>query len=434
MTLATSTVDPGGIGSAATAATADIDASEPSMASRTFMESLLQAHLPSDGRFRDVPDAMSSRDTWPADERARRWDHVVMSATSAGVDLVGASAHARSAQEVAADVAVDPALGLSPDGVLDRRGRSGPNELEEVERPSVWAMVWDAVTEPFVILLFVAGVLAVLLGEARDGALVLIGLLPIVGADVATTYRSEKAMESLRAAAAPVARVRREGITDDIAATELVPGDIVLLRGGEIVPADLRLTVADRLLVDRSALTGESVPELASTEPDPVDAPVAERRSIAYAGTAVVAGRGEGIVIAIGSATEFGRIARGLADTERRRSPLQRELDRLVRILLVVAIGLIVITMGAGFLRGNPLGANVLAGISAAIAAIPEEPPVLLAVILGLGAYRLLRRGVLVRRLSAEETLGAVDLIVTDKTGTLTANRLAVRNVLGPDD
>jgi Ca2+-transporting ATPase len=160
---------------------------------------------------------------------------------------------------------------------------------------------------------------------------------------------------------------------------------------------------------------------------------VTDRRAIAYSGTAVVAGRAEGLVVAIGGATEFGRIARGLADTERRRSPLQRELDRLVRILLVVAVGLIVITVGLGFARGNPLGANLLAGVSAAIAAIPEEPPVLLAVILGLGAYRLLRRGVLVRRLSAEETLGAVDLIITDKTGTLTENRLAVREILTPD-
>ena len=159
---------------------------------------------------------------------------------------------------------------------------------------------------------------------------------------------------------------------------------------------------------------------------------MADRRSIAFAGTAVVGGRGEGIVVATGVATELGRIARGLAQTERRRSPLQRELDRLVRILLVVAGGLIVITVGLGFLRGNPAGANLLAGISAAIAAIPEEPPVLLAVILGLGSYRLLRRGVLVRRLSAEETLGAVDLIITDKTGTLTENRLALREVLTP--
>ena len=355
-----------------------------------------------------------------------------MSATTGAVDQ-STTAYARTASDVAAALGVDPARGLPPQLVAERREEFGLNELQEVERPSVWAMVWEAVTEPFVILLFVAGALAVLLGEVRDGALVLVGLLPIVGADVATTYRSEKAMESLRAAAAPVARVRRDGATDDVVAAELVPGDVVLLRGGEIVPADLRLTVADGLLVDRSALTGESVPELSSTEVDPADAAVADRRSIAFAGTAVVAGRGEGVVIATGSTTEFGRIARGLADTERRRSPLQRELDRLVRILLVVAIGLIVITVGAGFLRGNPLGANVLAGISAAIAAIPEEPPVLLAVILGLGAYRLLRRGVLVRRLSAEETLGAVDLIVTDKTGTLTANRLAVRDVLGPD-
>ena len=142
-------------------------------------------------------------------------------------------------------------------------------------------------------------------------------------------------------------------------------------------------------------------------------------------------------MVATGGATELGRISQGLARTERRRSPLQRELDRLVRILLVVAGGLIVITVGLGFMRGNPAGANLLAGISAAIAAIPEEPPVLLAVILGLGSYRLLRRGVLVRRLSAEETLGAVDLIITDKTGTLTENRLALRDVLsrsGPLD
>ena len=150
---------------------------------------------------------------------------------------------------------------------------------------------------------------------------------------------------------------------------------------------------------------------------------------MAHAGTSIVGGRGEGIVVAIGSATELGRIAGSLAGEERRRSPLQRELDRLVRILLVVAIGLIVFVTLSGVVRGRTLGENLLAGISAAIAAIPEEPPVLLAVILGLGAYRLLRRGVLVRRLNAEETLGAVDLIVTDKTGTLTRNRLEIASI-----
>jgi Ca2+-transporting ATPase len=152
-----------------------------------------------------------------------------------------------------------------------------------------------------------------------------------------------------------------------------------------------------------------------------------------YAGTSVVGGRGAAIVVATGPATELGRIAGSLTSDPRNRSPLQRELDRLVRILLVVAIVLIVITVGLGFLRGQPAGANLLAGISAAIAAIPEEPPVLLAVVLGLGAYRLMRKKVLVRRLAAQEALGAVDLIVTDKTGTLTRNVLVVEELLRPD-
>ena len=191
------------------------------------------------------------------------------------------------------------------------------------------------------------------------------------------------------------------------------------------------------MTIDRSVLTGESLPEEASVAPDVGEAALADRRSIAYAGTNVVLGRGEGIVVATGPQSELGRIAGVLGPVDRGRSPLQRELDRLIRILLVVAIGLIVVTMGLGLIRGASLGAAVLAGISAAIAAIPEEPPVLLAVILGLGAYRLLRRGVLVRRLNAQETLGAVDLIVTDKTGTLTENRLALEAILtlsGPVD
>jgi Ca2+-transporting ATPase len=154
---------------------------------------------------------------------------------------------------------------------------------------------------------------------------------------------------------------------------------------------------------------------------------------VAYGGTSVVGGRGEGVVFATGLRTEFGRISQALAGRERRRSPMQREMDRLVRILFVVAIGLITIVVGLGFLRGQEAGKNVLAGISAAIAAIPEEPPALVAVVLGLGAYRLMRMKVLVRRLSAQETLGSVDLIVTDKTGTLTENKLSLTAIRTPD-
>jgi P-type Ca2+ transporter type 2C len=339
------------------------------------------------------------------------------------------SAHTLDPLAVAAGLGVDPALGLSEADARRRAGAAGPNALEASSREPLWRMLLGAATEPFVVLLAVAGGLAIVVGEARDGLLVLLGLLPIVGADVVTEYRGERALEALREASAPVARVRRDGAVLTVPASEIVPGDIVLLQAGDVVPADLRIMRSDGLLVDRSVLTGESIPEEGRVAHDPEDAALTDRRSMAYSGTSVVGGRGEGIVVATGRATEFGQIAGGLTSRERRRSPLQRELDRLVRILLFVAIGLIVVTSGLGFLRGHSLGENVLAGISSAIAAIPEEPPVLFAVILGLGAYRLLKRGVLVRRLNAEETLGAVDLIVTDKTGTLTENRLAVSSV-----
>jgi Ca2+-transporting ATPase len=340
---------------------------------------------------------------------------------------------AQTPEQVASALGVDPTRGLDEGEVESRRARSGANELQRASRTSVLHLVVDAATEPFVVLLLAAGVGAVLLGEVRDGLLILAGLMPIVAADVITEYRGDRALDALRDATAPRASVRRAGTVQDIPAAELVAGDVVLLRIGDVVPADLRLSRVERLVLDSSVLTGESLPEPAGTAAVAPGTPLADRRSMAYSGTSVVSGRGEGIVVATGAETEVGRIAGGLTGRERRRSPLQRELDRLVRILLVVAVGLIAITSGLGFIRGNSLGANLLAGISAAIAAIPEEPPVLLAVILGLGAYRLLRRGVLVRRLNAEEVLGAVDLIVTDKTGTLTRNRLDVSSVADLD-
>jgi Ca2+-transporting ATPase len=339
--------------------------------------------------------------------------------------------------ELAQRLGVDPTLGLGAAEAARRLAAYGPNELEPPRRISILASVVDAATEPFVVLLALAGVLAVFLGEVRDGLLILVGLVPIVGADVVTEYRAERALQELQAAAAPRADLRRDGVPLEVPARELVPGDVVLLRVGDVVPADLRILRSDAMTIDRSVLTGESLPEEASAAPDAKEAALADRRSIAYAGTSVVLGTGEGVVVATGPNSELGRIAGVLGPVDRGRSPLQHELDRLIRILLVVAIGLIVATMGLGLIRGASLGAAVLAGISAAIAAIPEEPPVLLAVILGLGAYRLLRRGVLVRRLNAQETLGAVDLIVTDKTGTLTENRLALEAILtlaGPVD
>ena len=264
-----------------------------------------------------------------------------------------ATAHAFPGEQVERALEVDRATGLDADEVRRRAEVSGPNALEPARRTSLPSMVRDAATEPFVVLLLVAGVLAVVLGEVRDGLLILAGLIPIVAADVVTEYRGDRALEALRDASAPRARVRRAGEAVDVDAVELVPGDIVLLRSGDVVPADLRILRADRLLVDRSALTGESMPDAARVEPDVPEATLADRHAIAYAATCVVGGRGEGVVVAIGAASQVGRIAGGLRDRGRRRSPLQLELDRLVRILLTVAIGLILIVTG---LAGGPEG------------------------------------------------------------------------------
>jgi Ca2+-transporting ATPase len=340
--------------------------------------------------------------------------------------------HAMAPLQVAARLRVDPELGLSQGEALRRLAEAGPNELAPPHRPSMLGMIWATATEPFILMLLAAGALAVVLGEVRDGVLILVALLPIIGADVVTGYRAERALEALRAASAPTARVRRDGRPAEIPARDVVAGDVLLLSNGDVAAADARVVKAHGALVDRSILTGESVPEPTTSSPDPADARLADRRSMAYAGTCVVGGSAEAVVVAIGPATEVGRISGALGSVKRRQSPVQAELDRLVRILFIAALGLVAITVDLGFARGNPAGQNLLAGIAAAIAAIPEEPPVLLAVILGLGAHRLLRRGVLVRRLNAQETLGAVDLILTDKTGTLTLNRLEVVAVLTP--
>jgi Ca2+-transporting ATPase len=346
---------------------------------------------------------------------------------------VEAAPHARPATEVAKGLGVEPEHGLSHTEAARRLVEGGPNELASPERPSLPGMVWEAATEPFILMLLAAGVLAVLLGEVRDGVLILAALVPIVGADVVTEYRGERALEALRAASAPRARVRRNGQPIEIHAREVVVGDVLLLSSGDVVAADARILKTHGALADRSVLTGESLPEPVTTASDQPESALAERRSMVYAGTSIVGGSAEAIVVATGRDTEVGRISGTLRRAKRRPSPIQSELDRLVRILLVAALILVAITVGLGFLRGNPPGQNLLAGIAAAIAAIPEEPPVLLAVILGLGAYRLLQRDVLVRRLNAQETLGAVDLILTDKTGTLTRNRLEVSAVLTPE-
>jgi len=204
--------------------------------------------------------------------------------------LVGATLpeHSRAASAIAAELRVDPDVGLSTAEAALRLAQEGPNELEAVPPPSLRRALWEALREAFVLMLIGAGALAILLGEVRDGILILIGVVPIVGANVATTYRAERALEVLRNANAPRARVRRDGTPGTIPARDVVVGDVVLLVAGDIVPADVRILASHALLLDRSVLTGESLPEPAGTAPDPESAPLAERHAMAFSGTSVV--------------------------------------------------------------------------------------------------------------------------------------------------
>src|SRR5450759_479306 len=224
------------------------------------------------------------------------------SAASSAVSFsdVADGAAQQTSEAVLQRLGTDRTLGLTLEQTSSRLAEFGPNELESVRKTSLLRLFWNGAREPFVVLLFVAGCLAIALNEVRDGLLVLIILAPIVGAGVVTEYRGEKALEALREAAAPSARVRRAGRVEDVPTQGLVPGDLVLLRTGDVVPADLRLLLAEALAFDRSVLTGESLPGQASTDPDPEGAALADCHAIAYGGTAVVGGRGEGVVVATG--------------------------------------------------------------------------------------------------------------------------------------
>ena len=229
------------------------------------------------------------------------------------------------------------------------------------------------------------------------------------------------------------AQVRRGGTEKTVPAEELVPGDVIRLQGGDVIPADLRLLEVDRLEVDESALTGESVPVAKAPAPVAADTPLAERTCMAYKGTAVTEGRGTGLVVSTGMDTELGAISAMVEAAEQGETPLEQKLDRLGRRLVWLTVGVAAAVAGAGLLAGRDLFLMIETGIALAVAAIPEGLPIVATVALAHGMWIMLRRNAYVRRLSAVETLGATTLICTDKTGTLTENRMTVHRLLLAD-
>jgi Ca2+-transporting ATPase len=317
--------------------------------------------------------------------------------------------------------------GLSTSEARRRLAESGPNELIERGVKSIWAITWEQLTAIMVVILIIAAIISILLGEYKDSVAILVIVLLNTILGVSQEYRAEKAMAALKKMAVPSVKVRRDKRVYEISARDLVPGDIVLLEAGGFVPADTRVLESANLRVQEAALTGESEPVAKHAETlDNEHLPVGDRRNMAYMGTVITYGRGEAVVTETGMHTELGRIAEMIQTVEREPTPLQRRLEQLARGLAVGAIAIVGVVFVLGLLRGEDIKVMFLTAIGMAVAAVPEGLPAVVTIALALGAQRMLKRRALIRKLPAVETLGSVTVICSDKTGTLTENRMTV--------
>jgi Ca2+-transporting ATPase len=301
----------------------------------------------------------------------------------------------------------------------DSRGRAVAEELAE------------SLTEPLMLLLIAVAVLSAIFGELRDAIAIFVVIVIIGAVEAIAEVRAKRALRSLRDLSAPNALVRRAGAAAAVPVDALVIGDVLLVEAGSLVAADARVVEADGLAADESRLTGEPVSAAKGREPVAADAPLAERSSLLHAGTAVVAGAGEAVVVALGDDTEIGRLGRLVAESREPPTPLQRAMAELARYALIVALAACVLVPLVGVLRGQPAREMLLDGLTLAFATIPEELPILVTALVALGGVRLAQHGVLLRRLRAAEAVGAMTVLLADKTGTLTENRLLIEHVDG---
>ncbi|HEX6317484.1 MAG TPA: cation-transporting P-type ATPase [Burkholderiales bacterium] len=330
------------------------------------------------------------------------------------------------AEEVLRAQRVDAARGLEAREVLERRGRHGRNRLRAARRRSGWSILARQFASLIVVLLGAAAAVAFAMRDWVEGVAILAVIAINAAIGFFTELRAVRSMEALHRLGQASARVRREGAVREVPAAELVPGDIVLVEAGDVVTADLRLVKGSKLQANESALTGESAPVEKRERAAAHDTPLAERTPMLYKGTALTRGAGEAVVVGTGLDTELGRITSLVEETEAAATPLERRLDRLAHRLVWVTLVLAAAVAAAGLATGRELGLTIQTAIALAVATIPEGLPVVATIALARGMWRMARRNALINRLSAVETLGATGVICTDKTGTLTENRMTV--------
>ncbi len=335
--------------------------------------------------------------------------------------------HTQSAADVLQHWQVDPAVGLTPAEQARRLAKYGPNELIDKGSKHPLRILWEQLRSTMVLILITAAVASAFLGKATETAAIAAIVLLFAALGFIQEYRAEQAMAALKKLATPVVRVRRAGERREVSARELVPGDIVYLEAGNVAPADLRLIESANLRLQEAALTGESEPVEKIIQPlARPDLSLGDRRNMVYMGTTTTYGRGVGVVVATGMQTELGKIATLIQAVDTEMTPLQRQLNQVGNWLAVAGLAIAALVLAIGVWRGESAQEMFLTAVSVAVAVVPEGLPAVVTVTLALGAQRMLRRSALIRKLPAVETLGAVTVICSDKTGTLTENRMTV--------
>jgi Ca2+-transporting ATPase len=337
---------------------------------------------------------------------------------------------ANSWRETLKALEVSAESGLTKTEANRRRKEYGSNRLRQAKSKSAWLILVDQFRSLIVALLAVGALFSFIFGEWADGIAIMVVISINAAIGFFTELRAVRSMEALREMGSVSARVRRDGGVREVQAEELVPGDIVLLEGGDVITADLRLIEASKLQANESALTGESVPVSKQVDLLEDDVLVAERSNMLFKGTAVTRGAGEGVVVATGMDTELGHISSLVEEAEEESTPLEERIDQLGQKLVWLTLGVIVVVAVTGVLRGKEILLMIETGVALAVAAVPEGLPIVATIALARGMMRMAERNALINRLAAVETLGGTNVICTDKTGTLTENQMTVTRLL----
>lgn len=334
-------------------------------------------------------------------------------------------------ETLAARLGVDPARGLPGDRVETMRERHGANRIAEEGPASTWELLRESITSPMMLLLLGIAAISLLLGQVREAVVMAFVVLTYVGVELINKARTDRTMARLRELQAPVTTVLRDGRVQEVRVADVVVGDVLPLQPGSRVPADARLLSTAGLLVDEAPLTGESSPQSKDAQARvSADAALAERPTAVYAGTTVLDGQGRAIVVAVGAASELGRVAGLSARADAGTTPLQQEMNELARGLAYAAIGVSLLIPLLGLLRGLDLQQMLLTWLALTFLMVPGQPPIIIAMALALAAFELARRNVIVRRLCGAETLGSVDTLISDKTGTITQNTMRLTAIV----